>query len=314
MEKTQHEVTMEADQMRLDRFIRHIHPGVNQGRIEKLLRSGAVRIDGAKAASSARLELGQIVTMPSVITVLAPKKPISQQNPQVIALVRDSLIDKGDGWLAINKPSGLATQGGSGTAHHIDGALAAAFPDYDKLRLVHRLDRDTSGVLIIATTLVSARHLGTAFQSQSISKTYLALLHGVLASSHGTINAPLLKSGGRGHEKMIVDDGGQAAITHYKVLATRGDVTLAALSPQTGRTHQLRAHMAHLGCPLLGDGKYGGKRYFPDAKITRLCLHAAVLTLPDCPRPVVAPLPDDMRLMMKLCGFDADISLEGIAR
>ena len=332
-EKVEHRITADDDGTRLDRFIRRLHPELNQGRIEKLLRGGIIRLDGAKAKSSARLYTGAVVSLPKTImprTILpkaaensapsAARKPAPKADPKVIAAVKSAVIAKGKGWIALNKPSGLATQGGSGTKHHVDGALAEAFPDYEKCRLVHRLDRDTSGVLVIATDLATSRALANGFQRHDHDKTYLALLQGVPKISTGKINAPLLKAGGKGHERMVVDDDGQPAVTLYRVLEQMSkSVSLVALRPKTGRTHQLRAHMAELGCPILGDGKYGGAEAFPNDAVTRLCLHAASITLDATGRggagqnKVTAPIPDDMVRVFEFFGLDPAPALRAAA-
>ena len=305
------------DGTRLDRFVRRHHPDVNQGRIEKLLRGGVIRVDGAKAKSSFRLAAGMDVSMPKTIITpdqaAKPSRKAPSADPKIVASVRDAVITRGDGWLVINKPSGLATQGGSGTKHHVDGALAEAFPEYEKCRLVHRLDRDTSGLLVIATDLAQSRHLAKGFQRHDHDKTYLALVLGRPKISLGKIDAPLLKSGAPGHEKMVVDDDGQSAVTLYRVLEDMGGrVSLVALRPQTGRTHQLRAHMAHLGCPILGDGKYGGAEAFPNKAVTRLCLHAASMRLDigkGRRKSVTASLPDDIKRSFDFFGLDAGDAL-----
>jgi 23S rRNA pseudouridine955/2504/2580 synthase len=325
----EHRITADDDGTRLDRFIRRHHPHVNQPRIEKLLRGGIIRLDGAKIKSSTRLKEGGIVTMPKVI--LSPHNtvppPTKIQHPKIhdskiqkswlAEAIRNAVIDKGDGWIALNKPSGLATQGGSGIKHHIDGALPSAFPEYEKCRLVHRLDRDTSGVLIIATDLPTSRHLTAGFARHDHDKTYLALVLGVPKIAMGKINAPLtksgMKSGGKGHEKMAVADDGQPALTFYRVLEHIGkSASLVALQPKTGRTHQLRAHMAALGCPILGDSKYGGVEASPHEAITRLCLHAAAINLSikgQEARTITAAIPDDMRAVFDLFGLNAEAAL-----
>ena len=307
MEKIDHQISSEDAGSRLDRFIRRHHPMINQGRIEKLLRGGAIRVDGAKAKSSTRIAEGQIVTMPLVIMTEASKpKPQNKISPEVVKTVQQAVISRGQGWIALNKPSGLATQGGSGTSQHIDGALPEAFPEEEKLRLVHRLGRDTSGVLVVATTLASARALAAGFQHQDHAKTYLALAVGQPKIKQGVINAPLAKAGGKGHERMVVDEDGQPAVTLYKVLDYMGrSVSLIALRPKTGRTHQLRAHLASIGCPIMGDGKYGGAEAFPNDAVTRLCLHAAAIEMADGSF-VTAPIPDDMRRVFNFFGLDAD--------
>ena len=317
MEKTI-SVILEGDEgTRLDRFIRRNHPQVNQGRIEKLLRGGVIRVDGAKAKSSLRLKAGMEVSMPKTIINIdrvIKEKTVQKSDPKIVKKVREALITKGEGWIALNKPSGLATQGGTGTKHHVDGVLKEAFPEFEKLRLVHRLDRDTSGLLVIATELSMSRHLAQGFQDHSHEKTYLALIVGAPKVKQGKINAPLLKSGGKGSEKMIVDDQGQNAITLYRVIEQLGNkVSLVAMRPLTGRTHQLRAHMAYLGCPILGDGKYGGSEAFPNDEIERLCLHAAAIKLDirnNKMKSVTANLPDDIKSLFTFFGFNADQALK----
>ena len=305
----EHTITSDDEGMRLDRFIRRHLEGITQGRIEKLLRRGAIRVDKAKAKSSNRLSEGQVVTLPSETTLDSPMKPKAKPRPdeKIVKILRNSVIARGEGWLAINKPSGLASQGGANTKHHIDGALAEAFSAHseDKPRLVHRLDKDTSGVMVIATNLATSRKLAQGFKAHDHSKIYLALVLGEPKKSHGTINTPLAKKGGKGHEKVTADTEGQQAITKYQTLETFGIGALVALHPLTGRTHQLRAHMAHLGHPILGDGKYGGRKVFPHPSITRLCLHAAYLRFNiGKNQEITAPLPDDLMPVMEFFGLD----------
>ena len=307
MERRDYPVSLDEDGTRLDRFIRRHHDGINQGKIEKLLRSGSIRVDGSKAKSSTRLNQGQLVTMPAALAVGTPRPRTEHRpDPAVVSALRDAVIARGKGWIAINKPSGLASQGGAGTVQHVDGALAEAFPGEGPPRLVHRLDRDTSGIMVVATSLAASRELARGFQGHGHQKTYLALVLGVPRPQQGTIDAPLIKAGGKGQEKMVVDyDIGQTARTDFTVLEAMGrSVSLVALSPLTGRTHQLRAHMATLGCPILGDGKYGGSESFPHDCVTRLCLHAAHLVL-EGGEAITAPCPPDLAKIMGFFGVDA---------
>ena len=313
-------IDTEDDGTRLDRFVRRHLPGINQGRIEKLLRSGSIRVDGGKAKSSTRLAAGQDVMMPAAVSMENPRPAASpaKMDSATVARVRDAVISRGEGWIALNKPSGLATQGGAGTRQHVDGALAEAFPDVEKPRLVHRLDRDTSGILMVATTLAASRELARAFQSHDHDKTYLALVLGVPRPYQGLIDAPLAKRGGKrdggGHEKMTIDhEQGQHARTLYHVIEPMGKAaSLVALRPLTGRTHQLRAHMAAIGCPVLGDGKYGGSEAFPHASITRLCLHAAHLVLHNGTA-ISAALGDDLGPAFAFFGLDQQAALKKAA-
>jgi len=309
-------ISQDDDGTRLDRFIRRQQEGINQGRIEKLLRSGAIRVDGAKAKSSTRLVAGQIVIMPAQVTVQdsRPKPAGAALDPALVETVRRAEINRGKGWIAINKPSGLATQGGAGTHRHVDGVLADAFPGGDRPRLVHRLDRDTSGILLVATTLAASRELAMGFQQHRHRKTYLALVLGVPKIRAGMIDAPLAKLGGPGHEKMAVDPArGKSARTVYQVLESMGRAaSLVVMQPLTGRTHQLRAHMAYLGHPILGDGKYGGSEAFPNEDIKRLCLHAAHLKL-ESGETVTAPIPHDLALAFRIFGLNESRALAAAA-
>ena len=307
----------EAD-MRLDRMLRKRFAGLSQGVIEKYLRTGKIRVDGQRIKASHRLAVGEDITMPRELLVMmaqSPKsgasgktasaKPSRPVSKDLIATLRHAVIHETDAYIALNKPSGLAVQGGTGTHQHIDGALAAAFPDGEKPLLVHRLDRDTSGVLVVAKTALSARALAKGFQGRQHSKYYLALVLGKPSDHEGVIQAPLLKSGGHGNEKMVVDfDKGQKAETAFTRLDTiGGKVSLMLLEPWTGRTHQLRAHMLAMGCPILGDGKYGGADVFPNDEVRRLCLHAVRLDLEGA-SPLIADLPADLRHLMRFFGFD----------
>ena len=303
-------ITDDDNDSRLDRFVRRLHPGAAQGRIEKLLRSGAIRLDGNKAKSSTRLVTGQVLRLPEVISTEGDKiKASTHANPALVKRLREALIREGDGWLALNKPSGIASQGGSGTRQHVDGALGEAFPHYEKLRLTHRLDRDTSGVLMIATHLQAARRLTAGFAAHDYEKRYLAIVMGRLPSNRGKINIALTKAGI--YEKIMVDNNGQEAITFYEMLESKNGVSLVSLKPLTGRTHQLRVHMEHLGCPILGDGKYGGRAAFAHQNVNRLALHAASLRLDDG-EVIIAEIPDDLAQLFSLFNLRIPQVKEGV--
>ena len=310
----------EAD-MRLDRMLRKRFAGLSQGVIEKQLRTGTIRVDGNRVKASHRLAVGEDITMPPKLLIMladahqskgaggtgktASAKPVRPVSKELIATLRHAVIRETNDYIALNKPSGLAVQGGTGTHQHIDGALSAAFPGDEKPLLVHRLDRDTSGVLVVAKTAQAARRLAKGFQGRQHDKIYLALVLGKPADHEGVIQAPLLKSGGYGNEKMVVDfDDGQKAETAFTCLdSIRGKVSLMMLEPWTGRTHQLRAHTLAMGCPILGDGKYGGAEVFPNDEVRRLCLHAVRLDL-DGSSPLIADLPADLLHVMRFFGFD----------
>ena len=307
--------------MRLDRLLRKRFPALSQAHIQKLLRGGQLRVDAHRCKASHRLVAGSVITVPTrlvaELTTTATSKQQPRVSPDLVARLQGAVIYQSDTVIAINKPSGLATQGGSGTRTHIDGALAAAFPHPQNLRplLVHRLDKDTSGVLLLGRDAATARSLAKGFASQQHSKIYLALTMSIPNDGQGEISAPLRKAGKRGMQKMVVDADskvGLAATTSYKCLdwcavAGGGTIGLMRLQPKTGRTHQLRAHMQALGCPILGDGKYGIKPAPSYAKVSRLCLHAARLDVAGLPS-LIAPLPPELAAIFNHFGFASDVS------
>ena len=292
-------VPEDEDGSRLDRFLRRLIPGLGQGQIEKMLRNGLIRIDGAKAKSASRIAMGQTIRLPLSIDALASSKsaasvattktlaaPTIGSNIGGAPLQKtfdDMVIGEGKGWIALNKPSGLAVQGGTGTKQHVDGMLAAlAARGGERMRLVHRIDKDTSGVLLLAKNLGSARSLTDAFQKHVIEKTYLALCMG-LPPEDGAIKQAISKLPGKTGERMVADDDGQSAHTLFHRIDHAGrKLTLMALRPLTGRTHQLRIHMALIGHVICGDGKYGGVDAHPGGMVARqLHLHAWQVKLPD---------------------------------
>ncbi|NKX45383.1 RluA family pseudouridine synthase [Roseicyclus persicicus] len=258
---------------RLDRWFRRQFPHIPQGRIEKMCRKGEIRVDGGRVKPATRIEDGQQVRVPPLPETEAPEAPpkprISDADAQMIraaVLYRDAHI------LAINKPPGLPTQGGSGVTRHVDGlAEALTFDADEKPRLVHRLDKDTSGVLLLARSRKAAEALTRAFRARDTRKIYWAAVAGVPSPRMGVIRFGLVKAPGHGKggegEKMVTvhpdavaaTEGAKPAVTDYAVLSALGGRTAwVALQPVTGRTHQLRAHMAAIGHPVVGDGKYGG--------------------------------------------------------
>ena len=307
-------VTADDDGIRLDRWFRRHHPEVTQATLQQWLRSGRVRVNGEKSEANARLEKGQELHLKlpddrPTKRAPRPRRPLSAEDE---ALIRGMVIHRDDHAIVLNKPPGLATQGGSGTTAHVDRLLDGLVESDEapRPRLVHRLDKDTSGVLLVAGSPGSAAHFSRAFAGRTTRKTYLAIVVGVPSVEVGEIDLPLAKQPGSGGEKMHVDkEHGQSAVTRYRVIDRAGNqAAFVALQPITGRTHQLRAHMAAIGHPIVGDGKYGGKAAFLTGTISRkLHLHARRLRI-DHPAggklEITADLPDHFAGSVADLGFE----------
>jgi 23S rRNA pseudouridine955/2504/2580 synthase len=315
-------VDMDDNGIRLDRWFKRHYPTLGHGRLEKLLRTGQVRVDGKRAKAGDRLSTGQALRLPPQLQAkdmtgakastekpTIPKSLTNQEKKETEAYV----IHKDSSVLVLNKPPGLATQGGSGITRHVDGLLEhLKFGKKQKPRLVHRLDRDTSGVLVVAHTAPAAAALSESLRRRDAQKIYWALTRGVPKKRAGTIKLALAKEGSRGNEKMVgVErdaEESKHAITDYVVIDHVGhEYAWVAAKPVTGRTHQIRVHLASLGTPIVGDFKYGGTAAQPTGEIeNRLHLHARSIDIahPDGGRlGVTAPLPPHMQKSWKFLGF-----------
>ena len=322
-------VSRDEDGIRLDRWFKRHFPEVPHGLLEKLLRTGQIRLDGKRAGSGDRLSWGQIIRLPpQVHNVNSPVENESTESQTGSAQVDEHermfaeglVIYQDQSVYVLNKPPGLPTQGGTGVKQHVDGLL-----DYltqgknQRPRLVHRLDRDTSGVLVVARTVPAATSLGNSLAHRDAKKIYWALVKGMPKEARGTIKAMIAKETGHGphgrDEKMAIadedDEEAKVAITDYVVVDRAGDkYSWLALRPITGRTHQIRVHLASIGHPIIGDFKYGGKAARGKGSIPdKLHLHARYIDIahPDSQRlRVTAPVPDHMRKSFTFLGFDPE--------
>ena len=308
--------------MRLDRWFHAHFPAVTHGYLQKLLRTGQVRVDSKRVQANARLETGQQVRVPRVVREPPAAKPSLVPPPGLSKADRDlierAILFEDDDVLVLNKPFGIAVQGGTGTKRHIDGILAGMADRFgDRPRLVHRLDRDTTGVLLVAKHREAAARLGRVFQTRSAAKTYWALVRGVPRPPQGRIEAALVKASGPDGDRVRKARPGEQeeamhATTHYSVVERIGQkAAWVSLKPVTGRQHQLRAHMALIGHPIVGDGKYevAGGPELPAELTGRLHLHARRLVIPHprqgLPRlDVTAPLPPHMIATWDALGLD----------
>ncbi len=306
------EITENEADTRLDRYLRRQVDGLTQGMIQKFLRGGKIRVDGNKAEANTRLAAGNVVEMPEITP---PKEMPKERHVMVMDAhqIRDleaSILYRDDAVIVLNKPAGLASQGGKGIAVHLDGMLdALRFGGTERPKLVHRLDRDTSGVLLLARGVKPASRLATAFRGRDVEKTYWALVWGVPDVLEGRIDLPLVRveMGGSSRSEPAgrKDPEALKAVTEYRMLDYAGKkFGWVELNPQTGRMHQLRAHMLALGTPILGDAAYG--QAFADGFAPQLHLHARRLTIPHPDGgflSVEAPLPNHMRDSFLHLGF-----------
>ena len=300
--------------IRLDRWFRRHFPNLGHGHLEKLLRTGQIRVNGGRARASTRVAAGCAVRIPPGLSenFARPERrsPVSSADA---AFIRGRVLYRDDDVIAIDKPAGLAVQGGSKVKASVDSMLdALRFDGDERPRLVHRLDKDTSGVLAIARTRRAAAFLVGAFRESRVEKEYWALVSGVPEPPRGIVDLALAKTTGpgRGGERVTGNaPGARYARTAYTVLAEARRVSWLSLMPETGRTHQIRVHCQAMGTPVLGDRKYraGADGIEGPPPVTRLMLHARRLTLPrpeDSPVTVTAPLDADMLAQWSFWGFE----------
>jgi 23S rRNA pseudouridine955/2504/2580 synthase len=313
------EVAADEAELRLDRWFRHHFPGLSHGRLQKLLRTGQVRVDGHRAQANARLSPGQTVRIPPLPaeqpSPAPPRVAPAKVDPADAEWLRSRILFEDHALIVLDKPAGLAVQGGTRTRRHVDGMLQAWAAGGERPRLVHRLDRDTSGLLVVAKTPAAAAKLTEAFRRHRVDKLYWALVVGRPPEAQGWIDQPLTKQPGRGGERVAASAAGVPARTAYRVVARASKVaSWLALKPLTGRTHQLRAHSALLGVPIIGDGKYGAARAHPEGAPKGLMLHAREIRLPHPDGGVMeftAPLSDPVLAGFRWLGFEPDPSLPG---
>jgi len=304
------------DGIRLDRWFKRHLVDTSYTLVAKWARTGQLRIDGARATPGDRLAAGQVLRLPPAEAPRAEARPKRERervplSEDTIAYAREMVIHKDNAAIVINKPPGLATQGGTKTTEHVDGLLdALEFESEGRPKLVHRLDKDTSGALLVARNARAAGFFAKSFSSRTARKVYWALVVGVPDINDGIIELPIAKQPGTGGEKMHVDEEeGQPAKTRYRVIERAGNrAAWVELQPYTGRTHQLRVHMNAIGHPIVGDGKYGGAASFLTGGVSRkMHLHARRIRIdhPDGGQiDVTADLPAHFSESMDMLGFD----------
>lgn len=317
-EVKRHVVSADEDGMRLDRWFKVHFPQVTFAYLNKLTRTGQVRVGAGRCKTNSRLAQGQEIRVPPLAfdkrPADAPKADVKPLSKEERRFFESMILHEDKDIYVLNKPSGFAVQGGTKTHHHLDGLLMGLGAELgERPLLVHRLDRDTSGVIVIAKRRAVASALGKLFATRNVKKTYWAVVKGVPHPLQGRIDVALIKAKSEDGDRMRASREGeeedeQRAVTQYAVLDHAKVAAWMSLRPQTGRQHQLRAHMDHLGTPILGDNKYNGDRDLADGVENRLHLHARRLVFPH-PRggsvDVTAPLPEHMLHTFELFGFDA---------
>jgi 23S rRNA pseudouridine955/2504/2580 synthase len=310
-------VTADEAGMRIDRFLEARFPGLSFSHIQRIIRKGELRVNGRRAQPKQRLEAGQAVRIPPLrLEQERPRTPAGEAEAKTRDFLKSLTLYEDADVLVLNKPMGLAVQGGSGTTRHLDGMLEVLRDAQgQRPRLVHRLDKDTAGCLLVAKTRFAAAALAKSFRSRSARKVYWALVAGVPKPRQGRISTFLAKEEREDDSFMRIarhgEEGASHAVTYYAVVDTAArQLAWLSLKPVTGRTHQLRAHMAHIDHPIIGDPKYFAKENWelPGGVQNRLHLLARRIVVPH-PRggtiDVTAPLPPHMQQSWNLLGLDA---------
>jgi 23S rRNA pseudouridine955/2504/2580 synthase len=318
-EVKRHEVSADEDGMRLDRWFKLHFPQVTFAYLNKLTRTGQVRVGAGRCKTNTRLVQGQDVRVPPLAFETrpadAPKGDVKPLTPEERRFFESMILHEDRDLYVLNKPAGFAVQGGTKTFQHLDGLLMGlAAKNGERPLLIHRLDRDTSGVIVVAKRRAVASALGKLFATRHVQKTYWAVVKGVPEPAQGKIDVALIKAKTEDGDRMRASRKGeeedeQRAVTHYSVIGKSGSVaSWLSLKPMTGRQHQLRAHTHHIGTPIMGDNKYGADVDLPEGVANKLHLHARRLVFPH-PREgtidVTADLPQHMTETFKALGFDA---------
>jgi len=313
--------TVDSDEagMRLDRWFKLHFPGLAFGQLQKLLRSGQIRIDGGRVKSDTRIATGQAVRLPPQLANMNSDQPLTRNTIRDrgdLDVLQSMLLHEDKKVLVFNKPAGLAVQGGSGVNRHVDSMLESMRSQKgEKPRLVHRLDRETSGVLVVARTRGAAAELTKAFRHRNTEKTYWAICKGVPRKRDAQISTYMLKERLPEGDKMRIARHGEPdadhAVTKYRVIENSGpNLSWIEFQPVTGRTHQLRVHSMHIGHPIIGDPKYFDIENweFPGGIQKRLHLHARRIRIPHPSGggmlDIKAPLPPHMVQTFNLLGLD----------
>lgn len=307
-------VKEEDEGIRLDRWFKRYYPDIPHSMVQKLLRKGAIKLAGKKAETSTRISAGQEIRVPQLEArpdEFRPREKYEVTLEDAQTLLMNNIIYSDAQIIAINKPPGLAAQGGSKVKISVDAMLPFLAENGATPKLVHRIDKDTSGVMVLARTAKVAAELGLRFQEKTLEKTYWAIVVGEPEILSGKISMPLSAKQFDGRiEKATVDvENGKTAITLYRVLERAArKLSWMELQPVTGRMHQLRVHMSEIGHPIVGDGKYGGAESFIDGISEDMHLHARRIVIPNFygkKIDIVAPLPPHMKETFDLMGFEA---------